>query len=75
MGTSGLIDDSADNHPYLQTYLHRIGKTDLRFLFSYLILEFEISTLSMSQPWDYIAKLVCIGDSGTGKSSVSAIGL
>ncbi|KAK2801069.1 hypothetical protein FQN50_007877 [Emmonsiellopsis sp. PD_5] len=23
----------------------------------------------MSQPWDYIAKLVCIGDSGTGKSS------
>lgn len=26
----------------------------------------------MSQPWDYIAKLVCIGDSGTGKSSVSA---
>lgn len=24
----------------------------------------------MSQPWDYIAKLVCIGDSGTGKSSV-----
>ena len=25
----------------------------------------------MSQPWDYIAKLVCIGDSGTGKSSVS----
>lgn len=27
----------------------------------------------MSQPWDYIAKLVCIGDSGTGKSSVSNI--
>lgn len=27
----------------------------------------------MSQPWDYIAKLVCIGDSGTGKSSVSAL--
>ncbi len=27
----------------------------------------------MSQPWDYIAKLVCIGDSGTGKSSVSTI--
>ncbi|KAI9368637.1 P-loop containing nucleoside triphosphate hydrolase protein [Aspergillus egyptiacus] len=25
----------------------------------------------MSQPWDYIAKLVCIGDSGTGKSSLS----
>lgn len=25
----------------------------------------------MSQPWDFIAKLVCIGDSGTGKSSVS----
>jgi hypothetical protein len=24
-----------------------------------------------SPPWDYIAKLVCIGDSGTGKSSVS----
>ena len=24
----------------------------------------------MAQPWDYIAKLVCIGDSGTGKSSV-----
>ncbi|KAH0533870.1 hypothetical protein FGG08_007509 [Glutinoglossum americanum] len=24
----------------------------------------------MSQPWDYIAKLVCIGDSGTGKSSI-----
>ncbi|KAJ6171621.1 hypothetical protein N7470_000688 [Penicillium chermesinum] len=24
----------------------------------------------MSQPWDYIAKLVCIGDSGTGKSSL-----
>ena len=24
----------------------------------------------MSLPWDYIAKLVCIGDSGTGKSSV-----
>lgn len=32
-----------------------------------------IHTLSMSQPWDYIAKLVCIGDSGTGKSSVSSI--
>lgn len=29
------------------------------------------SFVSMSQPWDYIAKLVCIGDSGTGKSSVS----
>jgi ABC-type dipeptide/oligopeptide/nickel transport system ATPase subunit len=29
----------------------------------------------MSQPWDYIAKLVCIGDSGTGKSSVSAVAL
>jgi hypothetical protein len=27
----------------------------------------------MSQPWDYIAKLVCIGDSGTGKSSVSLV--
>ncbi|OKL57371.1 hypothetical protein UA08_07698 [Talaromyces atroroseus] len=25
----------------------------------------------MSLPWDYIAKLVCIGDSGTGKSSLS----
>ena len=25
----------------------------------------------MSQPWDYIAKLVCIGDSGTGKSSLT----
>ncbi|RMJ25430.1 GTP-Binding protein [Aspergillus sp. HF37] len=25
----------------------------------------------MSQPWDYIAKLVCIGDSGTGKSSLA----
>ncbi|KAL8796577.1 MAG: hypothetical protein Q9182_007341 [Xanthomendoza sp. 2 TL-2023] len=23
------------------------------------------------QPWDYIAKLVCIGDSGTGKSSLT----
>lgn len=60
-------------HISKRTYI--VGKTDLRFLFSYLILEFEISTLSMSQPWDYIAKLVCIGDSGTGKSSVSAIGL
>ncbi|GFF43649.1 secretion related GTPase SrgD [Aspergillus lentulus] len=27
--------------------------------------------VSMSQPWDYIAKLVCIGDSGTGKSSLT----
>lgn len=27
----------------------------------------------MSQPWDYIAKLVCIGDSGTGKSSVRIV--
>lgn len=25
----------------------------------------------MTQPWDYIAKLVCIGDSGTGKSSLT----
>ena len=25
----------------------------------------------MSIPWDYIAKLVCIGDSGTGKSSLT----
>ena len=25
----------------------------------------------MSQPWDYIAKLVCIGDSATGKSSLT----
>ncbi|KAI9716883.1 MAG: hypothetical protein M1812_005032 [Candelaria pacifica] len=25
----------------------------------------------MSQPWNYIAKLVCIGDSGTGKSSLT----
>ena len=25
----------------------------------------------MSNPWDYIAKLVCIGDSGTGKSSLT----
>ncbi|KAI9870843.1 MAG: hypothetical protein M1830_003742 [Pleopsidium flavum] len=25
----------------------------------------------MSQPWEYIAKLVCIGDSGTGKSSLT----
>ncbi|KAL8912653.1 MAG: hypothetical protein Q9171_002378 [Xanthocarpia ochracea] len=25
----------------------------------------------MPQPWDYIAKLVCIGDSGTGKSSLT----
>ncbi|KAI9814005.1 MAG: hypothetical protein M1827_003469 [Pycnora praestabilis] len=25
----------------------------------------------MSQSWDYIAKLVCIGDSGTGKSSLT----
>ncbi|KAI9782226.1 MAG: hypothetical protein M1839_005340 [Geoglossum umbratile] len=25
----------------------------------------------MSQPWDYIAKLVCIGDSSTGKSSLT----
>lgn len=25
----------------------------------------------MAQPWDYIAKLVCIGDSGTGKSSLT----
>ncbi|KAH8691101.1 P-loop containing nucleoside triphosphate hydrolase protein [Talaromyces proteolyticus] len=25
----------------------------------------------MSLPWDYIAKLVCIGDSGTGKSSLT----
>ncbi|KAI9742464.1 MAG: hypothetical protein M1818_003998 [Claussenomyces sp. TS43310] len=25
----------------------------------------------MSVPWDYIAKLVCIGDSGTGKSSLT----
>ncbi|KAI9885303.1 MAG: Protein O-mannosyltransferase 2 [Watsoniomyces obsoletus] len=25
----------------------------------------------MSQPWDYIAKLVCIGDSGCGKSSLT----
>ena len=27
----------------------------------------------MAQPWDYIAKLVCIGDSGTGKSSVRTV--
>ncbi|KAL9106345.1 MAG: hypothetical protein Q9227_008614 [Pyrenula ochraceoflavens] len=25
----------------------------------------------MSLPWDYIAKIVCIGDSGTGKSSLT----
>ncbi|KAL9634438.1 MAG: hypothetical protein Q9164_004084 [Protoblastenia rupestris] len=25
----------------------------------------------MTQPWDYIAKLVCIGDSATGKSSLT----
>ena len=25
----------------------------------------------MAQPWDYIAKLVCIGDSGCGKSSLT----
>ena len=25
----------------------------------------------MSQPWDYIAKMVCIGDSATGKSSLT----
>ncbi|KAL6720203.1 hypothetical protein ACLMJK_002124 [Lecanora helva] len=25
----------------------------------------------MTQPWDYIAKLVCIGDSATGKSSIT----
>lgn len=31
-------------------------------------------SVSMSQPWDYIAKLVCIGDSGTGKSSVGIPG-
>ncbi|CRK38761.1 hypothetical protein BN1723_004469 [Verticillium longisporum] len=24
-----------------------------------------------SPPWDYIAKLVCIGDSGCGKSSLT----
>ncbi|KAF3918981.1 hypothetical protein ABW20_dc0109207 [Dactylellina cionopaga] len=24
----------------------------------------------MGQPWDYIAKVICLGDSGTGKSSV-----
>ncbi|MCJ1276196.1 hypothetical protein MMC21_004001 [Puttea exsequens] len=27
--------------------------------------------MSTPQPWDYIAKLVCIGDSGTGKSSLT----
>lgn len=31
----------------------------------------QLSYRQMSLPWDYIAKLVCIGDSGTGKSSVS----
>lgn len=31
----------------------------------------QTSFVSMSQPWDYIAKLVCIGDSGTGKSSLT----
>ncbi|KAK6528637.1 hypothetical protein TWF694_003895 [Orbilia ellipsospora] len=25
----------------------------------------------MSQPWDYIAKVICLGDSGTGKSSLT----
>ena len=30
----------------------------------------RVPIASMSQPVDYIAKLVCIGDSGTGKSSV-----
>ncbi|WEW61847.1 hypothetical protein PRK78_007344 [Emydomyces testavorans] len=27
--------------------------------------------MSQQPPWDYIAKLVCIGDSGTGKSSLT----
>ncbi|KAH6723342.1 P-loop containing nucleoside triphosphate hydrolase protein [Leptodontidium sp. MPI-SDFR-AT-0119] len=32
----------------------------------------SIGTFLMSSPsWDYIAKLVCIGDSGTGKSSLT----
>lgn len=26
----------------------------------------------MAQPWDYIAKIVSLGDSGCGKSSVSS---
>jgi GTPase SAR1 family protein len=30
-----------------------------------------MSTNSTSPPWDYIAKLVCIGDSGCGKSSLT----
>ena len=29
------------------------------------------TTMSSSLPWDYIAKLVCIGDSGCGKSSLT----
>ncbi|PYH41173.1 GTPase Rab2, small G protein superfamily [Aspergillus saccharolyticus JOP 1030-1] len=33
--------------------------------------ELHCSAIPMSQPWDYIAKLVCIGDSGTGKSSLT----
>ena len=29
----------------------------------------------MAQPWDYIAKIVSLGDSGCGKSSVRSIHL
>jgi Na+/glutamate symporter len=39
----------------------------------FLILAVCVTVVFMSLPWDYIAKLVCIGDSGTGKSSVSLI--
>lgn len=31
----------------------------------------EMSSSTSSPPWDYIAKLVCIGDSGCGKSSLT----
>lgn len=33
--------------------------------------QFSSSVLMSSLSWDYIAKLVCIGDSGTGKSSLT----
>jgi len=57
-----LIDDSADTcgrHQHISVF--------------FLFYPFLFVLLSMSQPWDYIAKLVCIGDSGTGKSSVRIV--
>lgn len=56
-----IADSATDNQLLLKSEQHLRMYT----------LKPETLSLSMSQPWDYIAKLVCIGDSGTGKSSVS----